>query len=268
MYNVNSLSVLDTKPVNPTSFWWIDRNLLRLPVHSTESLALSEPVVEKLQTSLADIIKKLTEKNDFIFSKVKDVFGYRLKLEQTFRTVQNSKVSWESLSEIEIYGFDLISCQNKLLNMQNQNVYIGTSLQRTPIETVDEMPNISDDDIVASIDSLELSVTVNKVKFFDKTTKKDVLKFVDDLTAFDKSFEAMVGYSPRVAADAKTYADPIKNLAKNSTVDVAEIHDVVDQINKKITTVNHLLNAMFLLQAYNKVLNVITTHAISNMKEQ
>ena len=112
-----------------------------------------------------------------------------------------------------------------------------------------------------------MTVNARKVKFFANTTKKTVFTAVDNLIAFDKSMEAMAGYAGRVQMDSKTYAEPIKNLTKNETVEVNDVHDAVDSINKRITTTNHLLNALFLLQVYNKIMNVVFTDAISNLKE-
>ena len=77
----------------------------------------------------------------------------------------------------------------------------------------------------------------------------------------------MAGYSTRISDDSKTFDKPIKELTKNETVEVNDIHAAVDVVNNRITTVNHLLNAMFLLQIYNKVMNVVFTDAISNLKE-
>ena len=66
---------------------------------------------------------------------------------------------------------------------------------------------------------------------------------------------------------AKTFDKPIVDLSKNDTVEVSTIHAAVDEVNNRITTINHLLNVMFLLQSYNKVMNVVFTDAISNLKE-
>ena len=264
---MSDLSFAEERPLDNNRFWTIDKNLLKAPDFSFETLAMSAPVVAKLKEALSDIVKVLLEKNEYVFSKVSDVFGYRLKLEQVQRSVVNSKVSWESLSNLDVLGFSLTSCQKTMSNMENLNVFIGQSLQLTPIDISGEMPNISDDNLASSIQELNVTVNASKVKFFDKTTRKDVLETVDNLVALDKSVEAMAGYAKRVVEDSKTYGTPIEGLAKNETVEVSNIYEVVDSVNKRITTVNHLLNAMFLLQTYNKVISVILTDAISNLKE-
>ena len=267
MFDISNLASVTNERTNPTSFWWIDKKKLSVDFKSFESLAMSAPVTEKLQTALVDVTKSLIEKSNFVFTKTKDVFGYRLKLEQMYRSVANTTITWASLENVEVLGFNFESCQNRLVNMEKMSVHIGTSIQRTPIQIADETPNLSDDDIVASINDLKLTVNANKVKFFGGTTKKAVLSAVENLIAFDKSVEAMVGYSTRIETESKTFNQPIQNLAKNETVEVSDVHAAVDEVNNRITTINHLLNAMFLLQAYNKVMNVVFTDAISNLKE-
>ena len=267
MFDISNLSAATTSVDDPSRFWWIDKKLLIAPKYSIESLTMSAPIANKLSEALTGIVKDLVNKSDYVFAKTKDVFGFRLRLEQMYRTVQNSKVSWESLANVDVLGFDFVSCQNRLANMEKMAVYVATSIQRSPIEIVDEMPNLSDEDIVASINDLKMTVNAGKVKFFSGTTRKGVLSAVDNLIAFDKSVETMAGYSQNVVTDTKTYSKPIAELTKNETVDVNDVHAAVDEVNKRITTVNHLLNAMFLLQSYNKVMNVIFTDAISNLKE-
>lgn len=267
MLNVSGLSSVTNNTEQPSEFWWIDKKLLTSEFKSFESLAMSAPISSKLNAALTDVVKDLTSKNDYVFARTKDIFSFRLKLEQMYRTVQNTNITWASLENVEVLGFNFTDCQNRLNNMEKMTVYIGTSIQRTPIELVDETPNLSDDDIVASINDLKITVNAGKVKFFGGTTKKSVLNAVDKLIAFDKSMEAMAGYSQKVIADTKTLDKPIKDLTKNETVEVNDVHAAVDQVNNRITAVNHLLNAMFLLQAYNKVMNVVFTDAISNLKE-
>ena len=267
MFDVSNLSSITTNNSDPASFWWVDKKLLAVEFKSFESLAMSAPVTEKLKNALASVTKDLINKSDYVFSKTKDVFGYRLKLEQMYRTVKDTTITWASLENVEVLGFDFASCQTRLNTMSAVSVHIGTSMQRTPIEIVDETPNLSDDDIVASINDLKLTVNANKVKFFGGTTKKAVMSAVEDLISFDKSVEAMAGYSQKVVADTKTFDKPIVDLSKNDTVEVSTIHAAVDEVNNRITTINHLLNVMFLLQSYNKVMNVVFTDAISNLKE-
>ena len=267
MFDVSNLSSVTNAQTDPSNFWWIDRKLLAVEFKSFESLAMSAPVTQKLLESLANVTKDLINKSEYVFTKTKDVFGYRLKLEQMYRTVKDTNITWASLENVEVLGFDFTSCQTKLVNMTNMSVHIGTSIQRTPIEIVDETPNLSDDDIVSSVNDLKVTVNANKVKFFGGTTKKSVMTAVEDIISFDKSLESMGGYSGRVVEDSKTFDKPIKELTKNETVEINDIHAAVDSVNNRITTVNHLLNAMFLLQTYNKVMNVVFTDAISNLKE-
>lgn len=267
MFNVSGLSSVTNVHEQPTDFWWIDKKLLTSEFKSFESLAMSAPIYSKLNAALTDVVKDLTNKNDYVFARTKEIFSFRLKLEQMYRTVQNTNITWSSLENVEVLGFNFIDCQTRLNNMKEMAVHIGTSIQRTPIEIVDETPNLSDEDIVASISDLKITVNAGKVKFFAGTSKRAVLSAVENLIAFDKSLEAMTGYSQKVIADTKTFIQPIKDATKNDTVEVNDIHAAVDQVNNRITTVNHLLNAMFLLQAYNKVMNVVFTDAISNLKE-
>lgn len=267
MFNICGLAETTNTREDPSRFWCIDKRLLSVDTGSFESLAMSAPIVAKLIQDLTGIIRNLTSKSDYVFSKTRDTFGFRVKLEQMYRSVQNSTVAWTSLENSEVLGFDFISCRNRLSVMSQMSVHIGTSIQRTPIELVDETPNLSDDNIVASIADLKMTVTAGKVKFFSGTTKNAVMSAIEDLISFDRSVETMSGFSQKVISDTRTFDKPIKELAKTETVDVNDVHAAVDSVNKRITVVNHLLNAMFLLQAYNKVMNVVFTDAISNLKE-
>ena len=267
MFDISNLPTVANTNSEPSQFWWIDKKLLTTEFKSFESLAMSAPVTQKLLEALEGVTKDLISKSDYVFAKTKDIFGYRLKLEQMYRSVKDTNITWASLENVEVLGFDFTACQTRLTNMSNMSVHIGTSIQRTPIEIVDETPNLSDEDIVASVNDLKVTVNANKVKFFGGTTKKSVMSAVEDLISFDKSLEAMSGYSARISDDSKTFDKPIKELTKNETVEVNDIHAAVDVVNNRITTVNHLLNAMFLLQIYNKVMNVVFTDAISNLKE-
>ena len=267
MFNVSNLYSITRNNVSPGNFWWIDKKLLTVEHRSFESLAMSEPVVQKLLSALSDVTKDLLNKSDYVFSKTKDIFNYRMRLEQASRIAKNSKIAWTSLQSVEVLGFSFESCKNQIESMRSMGTHIATSIQRTPIQIVDETPNLSDDDIVSSINDLSITVNAGKVKFFNGTTKNAVMSAVDDMISFDKSTEAMCGYSQNIISDTKTLDVPIKKLAAHETVEINNIHLAVDEVNNRITTINHLLNAMFLLQSYNKVLNVVFTDAISNLKE-
>lgn len=267
MFNTIDLTSINSTEGVPSRFWWIDRKLLSVDVSSAESLTMSAPIVLKLTSSLDAILKEISAKRDYVVSKTRDVFSYRVKLEQMQRAVKNSKMTIASVEDVDVLGFDFAACREHMRGMEQMLAYIAETVQSTPITILEGAPSLSDEDIVTGLDDLKMTVNAGKVKFFSGTSIGKVLSAVEDLISFDKSIEATVGYAQNITRDCKTFDKPIKELGVTETVDVSKIQETVDGINRRITAVNHLLNTMFLLQACDKVINVIFTDAISNLKE-
>lgn len=262
---MNCLSSVYPVRQNEHRFWTINQRMLSMPPAGYEALAMSEPVWNTLNQKLVEVGKDLTDKNEFIFSKVRDVFGYRFKLEQLCRSV-DAKVAWNSLENIKVNGFDFKGCMTRINNLQQFYRTAATALQAKPIVLVEELPNLSDEAVRASINELKLECDTEPVKFFANTVRHEVMDGTNQLISFSKSVENMFGYKANIESDLKQYSALLDPIKANQTVELGLVHDVIDSVNTRITTVNHLLNAVFVLQTYTKVMDVVFTDAIANLK--
>ena len=240
---------------------------ISLSAPSSEAMVATKPLVPKLKDQVARLKQELDEKTRFAFSKVRDLFSQRRVLEQLQPKLKSATAVPVSLyREVEVYGFGFDKCQACLKTVSDVRQSIVSAYEKSLVDLPQEIRQYGDDTVKAAMESLSVSVSAEKVKFFAPMTEwGPLVDHVDGLVATNRSVEALVQLDDYNAGIVREITGSLAELSRTASVDEDVLRDSISAANLKCARYNELMNACYLLQSYNRIVNTVTIDALRNL---
>ena len=238
-----------------------------LETSSNEAAVSTKLLVAKLKDQTIKLKQELDEKTNFVFRKVKDLFSQRRTLEQLQQKLKAASAqSVNVYREVEVFGFGFEACQAGLKTVSDIRQKIVSAYEKSLVDLPDDIRQYGDETVKATMEKVLVSCSGKRVKYFATMTEwTPFVDYVEGLIAENRAVESLSKLDVYNADIVNELSTSLASMAKTATIDEDVLRDTVSSVNVQCARYNELLNACYLLQSYNRIVNIVTIDALRNL---